>query len=65
MDRKEEFERLCRALNSLPSAQGRRIDACIILGKSYREVAVAEDVSTSAVYNSVQCGLEAMRKYLR
>lgn len=62
LDRKEEFERLCRALNSLPEAQGRRIDACIILGKSYREVADAEGVDVSTIRKAVERGLEAMRK---
>jgi RNA polymerase sigma-70 factor (ECF subfamily) len=35
LERKETFCRLCRTLNSLPKAQGRRIDACIILGKRW------------------------------
>lgn len=64
LDRKEDFERLCRALNSLPEAQGRRIDACIILGKSYREVAEAEGVDVSTIRKAVERGLEAMRKKL-
>lgn len=62
LDRKEDFERLCRALNSLPEAQGRRIDACIILGKTCREVAEAEGVSERAVQNSIKQGLENMKK---
>ena len=33
-ERKERFCRLWNALNSLPPAQGRRVDACVILGKS-------------------------------
>ena len=65
LERKERFIHLCHALNSLPDVQGRRIDACIILGKSYREVAQDEGVSIVAVHNSIQRGLEAMRKYLR
>lgn len=65
LERKEQYMRLCRALNSLPDVQGRRIDACIILGKSYREVAQAEGVSIVAVHNSIQRGLEAMKKYMR
>ncbi|MDK2813420.1 MAG: hypothetical protein PWQ08_675 [Clostridiales bacterium] len=62
LERKETFCRLCHALNSLPEAQGRRIDACIILGKSVKEVAEAEGVSIRAVQDSIKWGLENMRK---
>jgi len=62
VERMERFERLCRALNSLPEAQGRRIDACIILGKSVKEVAEAEGVSERAVQDAIKRGLENMRK---
>ena len=56
---------LCAALNSLPETQGRRVDACAILGKSYREVAEAEGVNESSVRESVKLGLESMKKYLK
>lgn len=65
LDRKERFMQLCRALNSLPDTQGRRIDAHIILGKPLREIAAAEGVSVNAVSLSVKLGLEAMRKFLK
>lgn len=65
LDRKELFYRLWNALNALPPAQGRRVDACIILGKSYCEIADAEDVHESAVRRSVERGLENMKKYLK
>ena len=65
LERKERFCRLCRALNSLPETQGRRVDACVILGRSYREVARAEGVDKSAVRRSVQRGIEQMKKYLK
>lgn len=65
LDRMELFCHLCAALNSLPETQGRRVDACVILGKSYREVAMAEGVSKTSVQESVQSGLAAMRKYLK
>ncbi|MPM28746.1 hypothetical protein SDC9_75274 [bioreactor metagenome] len=55
---------LCRALNSLPDAQGRRIDAHYILGKSYKQIANEEGVDESAVRASVRRGLQAMRRYL-
>ena len=42
LERMERFCLLWNALNSLPEAQGRRVDACVILGKSYSEVAKVE-----------------------
>ena len=65
VERMERFCALWNALNTLPEIQGRRVDACIILGKSYREIARAEGVDKSAVRHSVLCGIEAMKKYLR
>ena len=65
LERMELFCHLCVALNSLPETQGRRVDACVILGKSYREVAIAEGVSKTSVQESVQSGLATMRKYLK
>ena len=61
---KERFCRLCRALNSLPEIQGRRIEARYIHGKSITEIAEDEGVSKSSVSISVTRGLEAMKKYL-
>ena len=54
LELKERFCRLWNALNSLPLAQGRRVDACVILGKSYSEAALAEDVDESAVRRAVK-----------
>ena len=65
LERMERFYHLWNALNSLPETQGRRVDACVILGKSYREVARAEGVDKSAVRRSVLSGLEQMKKYLK
>lgn len=65
MDRKELFFRLWNALNSLPEIQGRRVDAHLILGKSYRQIAREEGVDKSTVRCSVKCGIERMKKYLR
>ncbi len=62
---KERFFHLWNALNSLPETQGRRVDAVIILDKSYREVAAAEAVNESSVRESVHLGLENMKKYLK
>lgn len=65
LERMELFYHLWNALNTLPEIQGRRVDAHFILGMSYREIAQAEGVDKSAVRNSVLCGLESMKKYLK
>ena len=65
LERMERFCALWNALNTLPEIQGYRVDACIILGKSYREVAQAEGVNESSVRESVKSGLENMKKYLK
>ena len=65
MDRKELFYRLWNALNSLPEIQGRRVEAHLIFGKSFRQIAREEGVDKSAVRGSVRCGMERMKKYLR
>mgnify|MGYP000212288062 FL=1 len=65
LDRKERFFHLWNALNSLPEVQGRRVDAHLILGKTYREIAQEECVDKSVVRRSVLRGLDAMKKYLR
>ncbi len=65
LERKELFFRLWNALNSLPEIQGRRVDAHLILGKSYRQIAREEGVDKSAVRCSVKCGIERMKKYLQ
>ena len=65
LDRKEMFFRLWNALNSLPEIQGRRVDAYLILGKSYRQIAREEGVDKCAVRRSVKSGITHMKKYLR
>lgn len=65
LERMERFYYLWNALNSLPEAQGRRVDACIIEGMSYCEVALEEGVDESAVRRAVERGLENMKKYLK
>ncbi len=65
LDLMSQHCRLCRALNSLPEIQGRRIDAHYLLGQSQKEVAKAEGVSENAVSKSIQKGLETMRKILK
>ena len=61
LELKERFCHLWNALNSLPPAQGRRVDACVILGKSFSEVALDEGVDESAVRRAVERGLENMK----
>ena len=65
MDRKELFFRLWNALNSLPEVQGIRVEAHLILGKSYRQIAQEQDVDKSVVRRSVKRGIAAMKKYLK
>lgn len=55
---------LCKALNSLPEKQGRRVEAHYILGKSYKEIAESEGVDESAIRVIVKRGLQNMKKYL-
>ena len=65
MDRKELFFRLWNALNSLPEMQGVRVEAHLILGKSYRQIAQEQDVDKSVARRSVKRGIAAMKKYLK
>lgn len=65
LDRKEMFYLLWNALNSLPEVQGRRVDAYLILGKTYRQIAREEGVDKCAVRRSVKSGITHMKKYLR
>ena len=62
LERVEVFIRLWNALNSLPETQGRRIDAHIILGKSIQEIAEAEGVHEESIRQSIQRGLNRMKK---
>ena len=62
LERVELFIRLWNALNSLPETQGRRIDAHIILGKSIQEIAEAEGVHEESIRQSIQRGLNRMKK---
>ena len=65
VERMERFYHLWNALNSLLEIQGRRVDAHLILGKTYREIAREEGTDKSVVRRSVLRGLETMKKYLR
>ena len=65
LERMETFLRLWNALNSLPEMQGVRVEAHLILGKSYRQIAREQDVDKSVVRRSVKRGMAAMKKYLK
>ena len=65
LDRMELFVHLWNALNSLPEVQGVRVEAHLILGKSYRQIAQEQDVDKSVVRRSVKRGIAAMKKYLK
>ena len=65
LERMELFVHLWNALNSLPEVQGIRVEAHLILGKSYRQIAREQGVDKSAVRHSVKSGKAAMRKYLK
>lgn len=62
MARAVTIQRLCCALNHLPPAQGRRIDACYLLGQSMMEIAQAEGLDESSIRESIRRGLERIRK---
>ena len=46
-------------------SRGRRVDAYLILGKTYRQIAREEGVDKCAVRRSVKSGITHMKKYLR
>jgi len=62
---KEQNYYLCKALNSLPEVQGRRIEAHYIFGKSKTEIARAEGVTKGVVSVIISRGLKAMEKYFK
>lgn len=57
--------RLCKALNSLPATQGRRIEAHYIFGRSIAKIARTEGVTKASVCESIERGLQNMKKYLK
>ena len=65
LERMELFAHLWNALNSLPEVQGIRVEAHLILGKSYRQIAREQGVDKSVVRRSVKRGMSAMKKYLK
>ena len=62
LEKKDQYCRLCRALNSLPETQGRRVEAHFLLGMSRKEIAAAENARKSSVNESIERGLREMKK---
>ena len=65
IERMEQFEQLCCALNALPDAQGRRVFEHFLLGRSQTEIAADEGVSVKTVHISIRRGLESMKNFLK
>ena len=64
-DMMEQHCGLCRALNSLPEIQGRRVEAHYLLGASIQEIAEAEGTGERRIRKSIGLGLEGLKKYLK
>jgi len=58
---KSSYRRLCMAFNSLPEAQGKRIEAHYILDISIKDIATMEGVSERSVRKAISRGLGAMK----
>lgn len=54
---------LCEAFNSLPEAQGRRVEAHFIFGISKADIARAEGVWENAVRESIERGLQNIKRF--
>ena len=62
---KEQICSLCRALNSLSDIQGHRIEAAFVLGIKRKVLAKNEGVSESSLNESIACGLQQMKIFLK
>jgi len=63
-ERKQLYAQLPSAFGALAETQKRRIEAHVICGKSYQDIADAEGVDESATRASVNRGLQTMKKCL-
>lgn len=61
---KERRDAIYRAISKLPKRQAQRIIAHYILGMSKTEIARIEGVSHSAIVQSIQKGIQKMKKFL-
>jgi DNA-directed RNA polymerase specialized sigma24 family protein len=64
LEYKEQFCRLCRAINSLPEKQGRRIESHFVLGMSIKKIAKNESVNERNIRNSLRKGIAGMKGFL-
>ena len=58
---KDQHCSLCRALNSLPEIQGRRIEKHYINKKPIKEIAIEENADERRIRNSIHRGLRSMK----
>ena len=65
LEMKERFYRLCRAPNSLPETQGRRVEAHFLLGISIKEITEADGTGERNIRKSIYRGLTSMKKHLK
>lgn len=64
-ERKLTIQQLHQSLSKLPIKQGQHIFAFYFLGKSCKEIALAEHISTRAVQKSLKNGLKRLGKLLK
>ena len=64
VERQAEYELLYKALASIPEIQARRVAAHFLLDMTKTEIAQKEGVSEAAIRQSIERGLEALKKIL-
>lgn len=64
-ERKLTMRQLNKALSKLPIKQGQHIFAFYFLGKSCKEIALAEHISVRAVQKSLKSGRKKLEKMLK
>ena len=64
-EKKLTMQQLNHALSKLPVKEGQHIYARYFLGKSCKEIAAAEKISTRAVQKSLRSGLKRLGKILK
>ncbi|MGN0685851.1 MAG: RNA polymerase sigma factor [Gemmiger sp.] len=64
-EKKLTIQQLNYAISRLPIKEGQHIYARYFLGKSCKEIATAEKISTRAVQKSLRCGLKKLGKFLK
>ena len=64
LEKKEETEKLYKALSMLPEKQRNRISSHFLLGMSISEIAKSEGSGVSSVHEGIQRGLRRLKKIL-